>query len=161
MSISRSTLLLLLTVIILPFGGCASLQRSEPIQVIMAGVEPLQGQELELRMLVKLRIQNPNDIPLDFNGVYVQMDVQGKPFATGVSDASGSVPRYGEAIINVPVSVSAFRVVHQAIGIMSNQYHGKIAYELNGKLFGRTFDSVRFKSKGEFILPADIFESDK
>jgi len=161
MSVSRSALLLLLTVIILPFGGCASLQRSEPIQVIMAGVEPLQGQELELRMLVKLRIQNPNDIPLDFNGVYVQMDVQGKPFATGVIDASGSVPRYGETIVNVPVSVSAFRIARQAIGIMTNENHGKIAYELTGKLAGPTFNSVRFKSKGEFTLPADFFESGK
>lgn len=161
MSISRIMLFLLLTVGILPFGGCAGLQRGEPIQVIMAGVEPLQGQELELRMLVKLRIQNPNDIPLDYNGVYVQMDVQGKPFATGVSDASGSVPRYGEAIVNVPVSVSAFRIARQAIDMISNQYHGKIAYELTGKLAGPTFNSVRFKSKGEFRLPADVFESGK
>ena len=44
----------------------------------MVGVEPLQGEGLELRMLVKLRIQNPNDLPLDFNGVSVTMNVQGK-----------------------------------------------------------------------------------
>ena len=96
MSISRSTLLLLLAFGVFLFGGCASLQGREPIQVIIAGVEPLQGEGLELRMLVKLRIQNPNDFPLDFNGVSVQMDVQGKRFATGVSDAGGSVPRFGE-----------------------------------------------------------------
>jgi len=159
MSISRCALLVLLTFGILPFGGCASLQRCEPIQVIMAGIEPLQGQELELRMLVKLRIQNPNDLPVDFNGVFVQMDVQGKRFATGVSDASGSVPRYGETIVNVPVSISTFRIARQAIGIMTNEYHGKCAYELTGKLAGPAFNCVRFKSKGEFTLPADIFES--
>ncbi|HET6421589.1 MAG TPA: LEA type 2 family protein [Geobacteraceae bacterium] len=158
MSIGRRVLLVLLILGILPFGGCAGL---EPIQVIMAGVEPLQGQELELRMLVKLRVQNPNDIPLDFNGVYVQMDVQGKPFATGVSDASGRIPRYGETIVNVPVSVSVFRIVRQAIGIMSNQYNGKISYELTGKLVGPAFNSVRFKSKGELALPADFFGSEK
>jgi LEA14-like dessication related protein len=159
MWISRSALLVLLSFGILPFCGCAGLQHREPIQVIMAGVEPLQGQELELRMLVKLRIQNPNDLPMDFNGVFVQMDVQGKPFATGVSDASGSVPRYGETIVNVPVSISTLRIARQAIGIITNEYHGKLSYELTGKLAGPAFNSVRFKSKGEFTLPTDIFES--
>jgi LEA14-like dessication related protein len=159
MPICRSALLLLLTFVILPFGGCAGLQRSEPIQVTMAGVEPLKGQELELRMLVKLRIQNPNDLPLDFNGVFVQMDVQGKPFATGVSDAGGSVPRYGETIVNVPVSISMHSIVRQAIGIMTKDNQGNIEYELTGKLAGPAFNSLDFKSKGEFKLPADIFDS--
>jgi len=159
MLISRTALLVLLTFAIFPFGGCASLHRCEPIQVIMAGVEPLQGQELELRMLVKLRIQNPNDLPVDFNGVFVQMDVQGKRFATGVSDASGSIPRYGDTIVSVPVSVSTFQIVRQAIGIMTNEHHGKLTYELTGKLAGPSINCGGFKSKGEFTLPAGIFES--
>ena len=58
-------------------------------------VEPLQGEGLEVRMLIKLRIQNPNDLPLDFNGVSVRMDVQGKRFATGVSDAVGRGTKWG------------------------------------------------------------------
>jgi LEA14-like dessication related protein len=159
MSIGRSALLVLLAFGVLLFGGCASLQRREPIEVIMVGVEPLQGEGLELRMLVKLRIQNPNDLPLDFNGVSVEMDVQGKRFATGVSDAGGSVPRFGEAIVDVPVSISVFRIARQAMGVMTNEYRGKLAYEMTGKLAGPAFNSVHFKSNGEFTLPAEIFES--
>jgi LEA14-like dessication related protein len=161
MSMSRNALLVLLAFGVLLFGGCASLQGREPVQVIIAGVEPLQGEGLELRMLVKLRIQNPNDLPLDFNGVAVQMDVQGKLFATGVSDAAGSVPRFGETIINVPVSISVLRIAHQAIGALTNEYHGKLAYEMTGKLAGPAFNSLHFKSNGEFTLPTKIFESDK
>jgi len=127
----------------------------------MAGVEPLQGQGLELRMLVKLRIQNPNDVPLDFNGVSVQMDVQGKRFATGVSDAAGSVPRFGETIVSVPVSISLFRIARQALDVATNQYRGKLEYEMSGKLAGPAFSSVRFNSKGEITLPAEIFGSDR
>jgi LEA14-like dessication related protein len=161
MSMSRNALLVLLAFGVLLFGGCASLQGREPVQVIIAGVEPLQGEGLELRMLVKLRIQNPNDLPLDFNGVAVQMDVQGKLFATGVSDAAGSVPRFGETIINVPVSISVLRIAHQAIGALTNEYRGKLAYEMTGKLAGPAFNSLHFKSNGEFTLPTKIFESDK
>jgi LEA14-like dessication related protein len=127
----------------------------------MVGVEPLQGEGLELRMLDKLRIQNPNDFPLDFNGVSVQMDVQGKRFATGVSDAGGSVPRFGETIVDVPVSISMFRIARQAMGVMTNEYRGKLAYEMTGKLAGPAFNSVDFQSNGEFTLPAEILESGK
>lgn len=161
MLIYRNALFALLAFGVLLFGGCASLQHPEPINVMMAGVEPLQGQGLEFRMLVKLRIQNPNDLPLDFNGVSVQMDVQGKRFATGVSDAVGSVPRFGETIVSVPVSISVFRIARQAMGVMTNEYRGKLAYEMTGRLAGSAFNSVRFNSKGEFTLPAELFESGK
>jgi LEA14-like dessication related protein len=127
----------------------------------MVGMEPLQGEGLELRMLVRLRIQNPNDLPLDFNGVSVRMDVQGKRFATGVSDASGSVPRFGETIVGVPVSISVFRIVHQALDAVTNEYGGKIVYVMNGTLAGPAFNSVHFESKGELALPATRSESGK
>jgi LEA14-like dessication related protein len=155
----RSAPLALLAFAVLVSSGCANLQRREPIDVIMVGVEPLQGEGLELRMLVKLRIQNPNDLPLDFNGVSVTMNVQGKRFATGVSDAGGSVPRFGEAIVNVPVSVSVLRIARQAVGVMAKEFRGALTYEMNGKLAGPAFNSVRFKSNGEFTLPAEITRS--
>src|SRR4051812_27529634 len=76
--------------------GCASMKPRDPLQVTVAGIEPLQGQGMEMRLSVKLRVQNPNDLPVDYNGVAVQMNVQGKTFATGVIDAAGTVPRFGE-----------------------------------------------------------------
>lgn len=161
MSMSRSALTVLLACGMLLFGGCAGLQRREPVQVIIAGVEPLQGEGLELRMLVRLRIQNPNDRPLEFNGVSVRVDVQGQRFATGVSDAVGSVPRYGETVVDVPVSISVFRIARQAVGVMTNQYGEKLAYEMTGKLAGPAFNNVHFKSSGVFTLPAEIFEGGK
>ncbi len=161
MSTSRSALLVLLAFGVLLFGGCATLQSREPIEVVLAGVEPLKGEGLEFRMLVKLRIQNPNDLPLDFNGVSIQMDVQGKRFATGVSDAAGSIPRFGETIVDVPVNISVFGIARQAIDVITNEYRGKLAYEISGRLVGSAFDSVRFKSQGEFRLPAYLFERGK
>jgi len=161
MSIVRSALFILLGFAVLLCGGCATLHHAEPIDVIMADVEPLQGQGLELRMLVKLRIQNPNDVQFDFNGVSVRMDVQGKPFASGVSDAVGSVPRFGETIVSVPVSISMFSIARQTMGVITNEYRGKLEYEMTGKLAGTAFDSVRFNSKGVFTLPPELFEGGK
>ena len=134
--------------------GCAIFQRSDPLQVTVAGIEPMegQGQGLELRLLVKLRVQNPNDAPVDFNGVALEMDVQGKTFATGVSDAAGSVPRFGETVITVPITASAFRMLSQAFGLVQSGGSGKITYEMRGKLNGSGFNSVHFRTQGEFDL---------
>jgi LEA14-like dessication related protein len=135
--------------------GCASMQRRDPLQVTVAGVQPLQGQGMELRLLVKLRVQNPNDVPVEYDGVALTMDVQGKTLASGVSDARGSVPRFGESVIEVPVTISGFRMARQAMGMIRGGGAGleKISYEMSGKLNGSAFNTVRFKTQGEFELP--------
>lgn len=132
--------------------GCASLQSKDPLQVTVAGIEPLQGQGLELRLNVKLRVQNPNDAPVEYDGVALEMDVQGKTFATGVADIAGSVPRFGESVIAVPVTISAFRMARQVMGAMKGGGIGKIDYEMKGKL-GGGFSPTRFVTRGSFDLP--------
>lgn len=149
----RPLIFVLALFVVLGAGGCASLQTRDPLQVTVAGVEPLQGQGMELRLLVKLRVQNPNDAPVNYNGVALEMDVQGKTFGTGVSDAQGSVPRFGESVIEVPITISAFRMARQALGMMKGGAPAKISYELSGKLNGSAFQTVRFRNQGEFELP--------
>ena len=154
MIVTRLTLVMALAVAALALQGCAIFQGRDPLQVTVLGVEPLESQGMELRMLVKLRVQNPNDAPIDYNGVALEMNVQGKTFATGVSDASGSVPRFGEAVITVPVTVSAFHMFGEAFEMMRGGGSGKITYEMKGKLNGSGLNSTHFHSQGEFDLPA-------
>ncbi|HKU70679.1 MAG TPA: Water stress and hypersensitive response domain-containing protein, partial [Burkholderiales bacterium] len=47
--------------------ACASLPDRDPVQVQVAGIEPLPGEGMEMRMLVKLRVQNPNNDPVDYD----------------------------------------------------------------------------------------------
>jgi LEA14-like dessication related protein len=145
--------LLLVALFASTLGACASLQVGDPVRVTVAGLESLPGQGLELRMLVKLRIQNPNDAPIEYDGVSLQLDVMERPFATGVSAARGSVPRFGEAIIDVPVTVSVVSLARQAFGMVDGKPGQKLVYELNGKLNSPAFRSLRFRSQGELGLP--------
>jgi LEA14-like dessication related protein len=135
--------------------GCAGMPAGDPLQVTVAGVEPMQGEGMELRMMVKLRVQNPNDAQVDYDGAYVRLTVQDKTFATGVSDARGTVPRFGEAVVAVPVTVSMLNVMRHVIGAMDDKTAppDKVRYSLEGKLHGTGFSSLRFKSQGEFALP--------
>ena len=143
-------------VVAILLSACAALQRTDPLQVTVAGIEPMQGQGMELRMLVKLRVQNPNESAIDYNGVSVKFDVAGKTFATGVSDAAGTVPRFGESVIEVPVTISAMNMAKQVMSVMHSggaKMPEKIDYALTGKLSGSMFNSVHFKSSGTLDLP--------
>jgi LEA14-like dessication related protein len=139
------------------FSGCATLGGHDPLQVTVAGIEPLQGEGMELRLLTKIRVQNPNDAPVNYNGVYVKVEVQGKTFATGVTDASGSVPAFGESVIEVPLTASAMRMAHQVFGVVrSGGAPDKLSYSLTGKLNGGTFSTQRFEASGEFSLKPEV-----
>jgi len=145
------SMLLLATVLL---SACASMPSRDPLQVTVAGVESIPGEGMELRLLVKLRVQNPNDTPLDFDGVSLNLDVMGRDFASGVSDQAGTVPRFGEAVIAVPVTVSLMRMARQVLGMLDGKPVDKVTYEMSGKLHGASmFGTQRFTSKGEFELP--------
>ena len=146
-------------VLLLLLSACASMQKRDPLRVDLAGVEPLEGQGLEMRMTVKLRVQNPNDAPVDYKGVALQMDVAGKTFATGVCDTNGSVPGFGDSVIEVPVTISALNAVKQALGLMNAGGMDKLHYELKGKL-GSGSSATRFSTKGEFSMPTASKASD-
>lgn len=143
---------ILLAGLILILTGCAGLWQREPLRVSVAGIEPLQGQGLEARFTVQLRIQNPNDKPLSFDGISLDLDLAGMSFASGVSDQSGSVPRYGEIVVAVPVTASALAIVRQAVALTRGE-HSKINYEVRGRLGGAVFETL-----GDIPLPAGLAE---
>lgn len=144
---------LLLMAGMLVLAACATLTDHEPIHVAVAGIEPLPGEGMEVRMLVKLRVQNPNDAAIDYDGVSLKLDVQGDTYASGVSAAQGTIPRFGEGLIEVPVTISTLRVALQAIGqARSGKAPEKIKYKVKGKLGGSLFGSMSFTTEGELDL---------
>jgi len=145
----------LLASVLLAVAGCAALLGTDPLQVNLAGVESLPGEGLEMRMAVKLRIQNPNDAPVNYDGVALTLELRGLDFASGVSDAQGTVPRFGETVVVVPVTVSAFAMAKQAYTFAMGD-RSKVTFVARGKLAGSGFGGMRFESKGEFDLPAGL-----
>jgi LEA14-like dessication related protein len=134
--------------------GCATLTGRDPVQVHVVGVEPLHGEGMEMRFLCKLRVQNPNDTPIEFDGVYIELEVRGSSLASGVSDAAGSVPRYGEVVLAVPVTVSALGVARQVFSFYTSTDRSRIDYVVTGKIGGPAFTPVRFQSRGELTWPS-------
>jgi len=145
-------LLILLTSAALGLAGCAIFKRTDPPQVTVMGVEPAASgasQGLGAHMQLKLRVKNPNDTPIEYNGISVELDVQNKSLASGMSNQSGTVPAFGEAVILVPVEISYMGMAGQAMGLLSGKSLDKVTYEMHGKV-----GTVPFKSQGELSLAA-------
>lgn len=146
-----------LIILLLALGACASLfGQRDPLRINLVGLEPAAGQGMEARFVVKLRVQNPNDQAIDYNGIALDLSVNGQPLASGVSDESGQVPRFGEKVITVPVSVSAFSAIRQAWGLSGGPPRQGMPYEINGKLAGGLFGTVRFNDKGVLNWPQPV-----
>ena len=149
---SRALLSILLTALLL---GCASLgQRREPPIVTLAGLQMGEMTLFEQRYRLQLRVQNPNDVELPISGLQCTLVINDREFATGVSDASVTVPRFGEALLSIDVISDLRRVVAQ-LRDRERQSLNSITYHLSGKftLEGSPFP-VPFDYHGEFELQA-------
>lgn len=154
MGIMQRTLLLGLC-LLLGLAGCAGMPGSDPLNVSLAGLESLPGEGMEVRMAVKLRVQNPNEAPVDYAGVALTLELRGLDFASGVSDVQGTIPRFGEAVLVVPVTVSAYAMAKQVYTFAMGE-RSKLDFVARGKLAGSGFGGTRFESKGAFDLPASL-----
>lgn len=103
---------------------------------------------------VDVRVTNPNTASFTITGVDGTMDVDGRPFARGVSTVTTQVPARGEAI--VPVSLTAS--LSDVMAVLKKYLKEKegVTYTIKGTL--HTADSfwlpktIPFTSQGTFSL---------
>ena len=145
--------LLCTAIALLALTACALFPHRDPLNINVVGIEPLPGQGLEVRMAVRLRLQNPNETAIEYSGVALELDVNDRLLASGVSDQQGSIGRFSETVLVVPVSVSAFAALRQAVGLTRAQRLDNLPYTLRGKLAGGVFGTLRFEDSGTLSLP--------
>jgi hypothetical protein len=137
----------------LTLAGCSTLPHQDPLSIAVAGIEPLPGEGLELRLAIRVRIQNPNDAAIEYTGTALTLELNGRRLASGVSGTVGTVPRYGEAVLTIPVTISAFDMARQMLGFANATGERDVRYRVRGKLEGGWFGTRRFSSQGTFELP--------
>lgn len=144
---------------LLLLGGCATLSGGNGPNVQVVGIEPLPSEGLEVRFALKLRVQNPNETLLAYDGMSIRLDLDGRGLASGVSNVAGEIPRFSDTVLTVPISISAFSVVRQLMAHANDKnsediVNKPIAYSLTGKLGAANgaLGATRFSSKGDLNL---------
>ncbi|HXJ78641.1 MAG TPA: LEA type 2 family protein [Candidatus Methylomirabilis sp.] len=152
--IRRAALVALVGVVL---AACAGLR--EPLRVNLAGVESLPGEGMEARFLARIRVQNPNDVSIRYSGLSAELDLNGRSFASGVSDTTGEIPRFGDTVLELPLTVPATAIVGQVLGLIGGNL-SKVTYRVRGFLNTGTFGRAPFDSTGEIEWPKPATSSD-
>lgn len=114
--------------------GCAtlSLNYEEPsVELISFKALPVNG--FEQKFEIGLKLTNPNNFALPFNGMSYQLNVAGETLAHGVAADIPTLLAYGEARFVVPVSTSLLRGIKVISALIDNQGEN-ISYQLKAKL---------------------------
>jgi len=92
--------------------GCA-MRDAPALDVGLQGVSLVDVQPLEQRFQLSLRFTNRTDRDIAVDGLTYRLEINGREFATGVSNQSFTVPRFGEARIEVAATSSLAGVLAQ------------------------------------------------
>jgi LEA14-like dessication related protein len=136
--------------------ACAVWGLREPLNVTIADLKPIEVGVLEQRYAMKVRLLNPNDTEIAFDGVVFDLQINDMSFAKGVSDQRSVIPRFGEALIDVQV-VSGLQNILRQINDLLKGDRTALTYRIKGRLhLDGGIGSVPFDSRGEFAFPAGV-----
>lgn len=147
--------MLMLLLFLSGLSACATLgQHEQRVKVTVTSMMPLESTLMEQRYLIKLRIQNRSQKPLSIDGVSFDLELNGKDFASGVSNQQITATAYGEALLEVKVSSTIFGVIRQIQSLQ--ELEGKpFQYQISGNLSTPgSFINLPFRESGEIDLSA-------
>jgi LEA14-like dessication related protein len=132
----------------------------EDPKVSIADIRIQEVKALEGVFLIKLRILNPNDVPLDLHGINCDLEINKRHFASGLGDSNQVVPAFGTAVVPVEVYASVLDMITSVADLIHTA--GKIPakeepvpYTLQGTVrvgIHGFKKEVPFKSSGELSL---------
>ena len=134
--------------------GCAGVGKQlEPPRISLANIRVQEVSGLETSFEIQMRVFNANEIDLDVRGISADLDINGQPFATGVSNTPVRIPSYGTELVTVTVYSSVINIFKSAYGLKDSE---AIKYRLNGKVrvSGKNMmaTSLPFESEGQVTL---------
>ncbi len=132
--------------------GCASLfWMGEKPRVDIVNITPKEMRLLEQTFLMELRIQNPTDTDLEVNGLSFDLEINGQPFARGVSNESVRIERLSTKVVQVEAYTGLTSILRQLSEARKGSYASGFTYRLKGSVHtGAPAFRIPFDEKGEF-----------
>ena len=140
--------------ILVLLSGCAGVgQQLEPPRISLANIRVQEVSGLETAFEIQMRVFNANDIDLNVKGISAELEINGQPFATGVSNTPVDIPSFGTGLVTVTVYSSVIKIFKSAYGLRDAE---ALKYRLTGKVrvSGESMmaTSLPFESEGEVSL---------
>ena len=138
------------------FTGCSTIQHGlERPRINIARITPAEIKVFEQVFDLELRIQNPNDLPLAISGLAFELKLNGKRFATGVSNESMVIDRLSSRVIRVEALTTLWGFIQQVAEYQRTKAP-RVVYRLRGNLcVGSPSVKLPFDDSGEIDIPVD------
>ncbi len=133
--------------------GCAGLEtKPEQFKVNISSMQILESSLMEQRYQVSLRIMNRTKETFNIDGMSFDIELNGKDFASGVSNEQFRLEALSETVVSVIVTSTIFGLIRQVNGL--KQLKSKpFEYELSGSVYTSSgLFGIPFKEKGEVNL---------
>ena len=145
-----------LVVILSSLVGCASMRHGmESPRINISNVTPREVTFFEQVFDLELRIQNPNDSPLEISGLAFDLELNDRRFATGVSKQSLFVDRLSSGVIRVEALTTLWGFIQQVAEYQRTKAP-RVAYRLKGNLFVSSPSfKLPFDDRGEIQIPVE------
>ena len=139
-------------ILVILVSGCASLfWMGEKPHVDIVNITPKEMRLLEQTFLLELRIQNPTETDLDINGMSFELEINGQPFARGVSNQSLKVERMSTKVVQVEAYTGLTSILRQLSEARKGGYASGFTYRLKGSIHtGAPSFRIPFDETGEF-----------
>ena len=150
--IEKRLLPILLAVLMIT--GCAGVgKKLDPPRISLANIRVQEVSGLETAFEIQMRVFNANDIDLYVKGISAELEINGQPFATGISNTPVNIPSYGTELVTVTVYSSVIKMFKSIYGLKDSE---ELNYRLKGKVRvsgnNMTPTSLPFESEGQVTL---------
>lgn len=132
--------------------GCAPLfWMGEKPRLDIVNIIPKEMRLTEQTFLIELRIQNPTETDLDITGLTFDLEINGQPFARGVSNQSLKVERLSTKIVQMEAYTGLSSILRQLTEARKGSYPSGFKYRLKGSVYsGSPSFRIPFDETGEF-----------
>lgn len=130
---------------------CAGLPPgAEPPQVTLSDVRLVDATLLEQTYRLRLRLKNPNPFDIRVEGLQYTLEMNGRNFASGVSNQRLTVPELGSAQVDVDAVSNLANIYRQITALQRPK--DALTYRMRGVLYIQGGRRLSFDQHGEVGL---------
>lgn len=127
----------------LPMGAMAP-------KVSVAAVDVKSLGLFEQRFDLGLRVSNPNDFDLKIEGLDFDLEVNGRPFAKGLSNTTVMIPAASSTIVHVEAITESKNLITQVKTMPFDMLKEGVPYRVKGRVKTDKTDWIPFEHKGVY-----------
>lgn len=156
MIVRRGLLGAVLLAAVLALAGCALMRTQwQSPRVSLVALRLQRASLFQQQFVVTLKVVNPNDAALPVKSMDYRFKLNGKAFASGLTDKSFTVPAFGQTKVRVSIDTTTLGWARQ-LALLDRGHLRRLSYHVYGTVHvGSWFShAIAFSYHGKVALPA-------